>query len=266
MGKDWGLSELLLLEEHWEWETPGILGVNLLHLDSTIGEEVVQNVVLVTTIIGSVLPKDVEAENFSVVVEETLEGLVGSATLEKHLNVVLHFSLIWGSLLVVDHQSGLGEEILWVAFWVVEWNTLVGVEPSGEIIAVDDSEDSCVHIEVHTNVEVLPNVVLGWVLWVWQLVSLHEDSLWDTGVLNSWLEDVDGVVIEIVENDALSQSVVLIGVFNDWFLEVSRKGEGLSVILEPLRGDLGDGVLDLILSTTLATSELGWDSMGHGHN
>lgn len=227
MSKDWGLSKLLLLEEHWEWETTGVLGVDLLYLDSTIGEEIIQDVVLVSTIIGSVFPKDVEAENLSVVVEETLESLVGSATLEKHLNVVLHFSLIWGSLLVVYHQSGLGEEILRVAFWSVEWNTLVGEETSGEFIAVDDSEDSCVHIKVHANVQVLPNVVLGWVLWVWQLVSFHEDSLWDSGVLNSWLDDVDGVVIKIVVDNTLSQSVVLIGIFNDWFLEVSRKGEDL---------------------------------------
>ena len=43
-------------------------------------------------------------------------------------------------------------------------------------------------------------------------------------------------------------------------------GTYLSVILEPLWGDLGDGVLDLISITTLGTSELGWDSLGHGHD
>jgi len=58
-------------------------------------------------------------------------------------------------------------------------------------------------------------------------VSFHEDTLWDTGVLNSWLDDVDGVVIKVVVDNTLSQSVVLIGVFNDWFLEVSREGEDL---------------------------------------
>jgi hypothetical protein len=266
VSKDWGLSELLLLEEHWEWETAGVLGVDLLHLDSTVGEEVVQDVVLVTTIVGSVLPKDVEAENLSVVIEEALEGFVGSATLEKHLNVVLHLGLVWGSLFVVDHQSGLGEEILWIAFGSVECKSLVSEETSGEFIAVDDSEHSCVNIEVHANVEVLPDVVLGWVRWVWQLVSLHEDTLWNSGVLNSWLNDVDGVIIKVVVDGALSKSVVLIGVFNDWFLEVSIEAKDLSVILEPLGGDLWDGVLNLILTALISTSELGWYSLGHGHN
>ena len=227
MSKDWGFSKLLLFKEHWEWETARVLGVDLLHLDSTIGEEIVQDVVLITTIIGSVFPKDVETENLSVVIEETLESLVGSSSLKKHLNVVLHFSLIWGSLLVVDHQSSLGEEILWVAFWSVEWNTLVGEEPSSEFVAVDNSEDSCVDIEVHADVEVLPNVVFGWVFWVWELVSLHEDTLWDSRVLNSWLNNVDGVIIKVVVDNTFSQSIVLIGVFNDWLLEVSREGKGL---------------------------------------
>ena len=58
-------------------------------------------------------------------------------------------------------------------------------------------------------------------------MSFHEDAMWDSGVLNSWLDDVDGVVIKIVVNDALSQSVVLVGVFNDWFLEVSREAKDL---------------------------------------
>lgn len=40
----------------------------------------------------------------------------------------------------------------------------------------------------------------------------------------------------------------------------------LSVILEPLGGDLWDGVLNLILTALISTSELGWYSLGHGHN
>jgi hypothetical protein len=54
-------------------------------------------------------------------------------------------------------------------------------------------------------------------------VSFHEDALRDTGILDSWLDDVDGVVIEVVVDNTLSQSVVFVSVFNDWFLEVSRK-------------------------------------------
>jgi len=168
-------------------------------------------------------------------------------------------------LLIVDHQSGLGEQVFWVSLRWVERTSLVGEETSCEVIAVDNSEDSCVDIEVNADVEILPDVVFGWVIRVWQLVSLHEDALGNSGVLNSWLNDVDGVVIEVIVDDALSKSVVLVGVFNYWLLEVSFESEDLSVILEPLGGNLGNGVLNLLL-TALDTSKLGWYSLGHGHN
>jgi hypothetical protein len=121
----------------------------------------------------------------------------------------------------------MGEQILWIALRWVKWDSLVRVESSSEVVTVDDSEDSSVHIEVHSNVKVLPGVVFSCILWGWELVSLHEDSLGNSGVLNSWLENVDGVVIEVVENGALSKSVVLICVFNYWFLEISGEFQGL---------------------------------------
>jgi len=58
-------------------------------------------------------------------------------------------------------------------------------------------------------------------------VSLHEDSLWNSGVLNSWLDDVDGIVIKIVVDSAFSDSVVLIGIFNNWFLEITGEAKYL---------------------------------------
>ena len=142
--------------------------------------------------------------------------------------VVLHLSLIWWSLFEVDHGSGVSEEVLWVAFWGAKSNTFVGEESPGKVIAVNDSEDSLVHIEVDANIEVLPDVVFRLVLWVWELVSLQEDSLWDSRVLNSWLDDVDGIIVKIVVNDALSDPVVLIGVLDNWFLEVTMESQYLS--------------------------------------
>lgn len=76
---------------------------------------------------------------------------------------------------------------------------------------------------------------------------------------------MDGIVIKIVVNGAFSESVVLISIFNNWLLEITSEAKYLSVILEPLGGDLGDGILDLIISA-LNTSKLGWYSLGHGHN
>ena len=51
-------------------------------------------------------------------------------------------------------------------------------------------------------------------------MSLEEYSLWDSRVLYSALDDVDGVIIKVVVKNALADSVVLIRVFNNWFLEV----------------------------------------------
>lgn len=58
-------------------------------------------------------------------------------------------------------------------------------------------------------------------------MSLKEDTLWDSRVFNSVLNDMDGVVIKIIVDDALSDSEVLIWVFNDWFLEESVEAEDL---------------------------------------
>ena len=54
-------------------------------------------------------------------------------------------------------------------------------------------------------------------------MSLQEYSLWNASVFNSWLDDVDRVVIKIVKDDALANSEILIFILNDWFLEVSME-------------------------------------------
>ena len=227
MSQYWLLGELLFLEEHWEWESSGVLSVNLFYLDSSVREEVVQDVVLVTTVVSPILPKDMEAQDFPVVVEEALQSLVWSATLQLDLDVVLHLSLVRWSLFEVDHGSGVSKQIFRVTLLGAENDTLVGVESPGKVIAVDNSENSLVDVEVDANVEVLPNVVFGLVIWVRQLVSLQEDSLRDTRILDSWLDDVDGVVIKVVVDDALPDSVVLVGVFDNWLLEVSVEAKDL---------------------------------------
>jgi hypothetical protein len=73
----------------------------------------------------------------------------------------------------------------------------------------------------------LPEIVLGLVFWVWKLMSLQKDSLWNSGVLNSWLNNMDCVIVEVVVDDALSNSVVFVWIFDDWFLEVSFKAKYL---------------------------------------
>ena len=51
-------------------------------------------------------------------------------------------------------------------------------------------------------------------------MSLQEDSLWDSCILYSALNDMDSVIIKVIVENALADSVVLIRVFNNWFLEV----------------------------------------------
>jgi hypothetical protein len=168
-----------------------------------------------------------EAKHLSVVVEETLEGFVWSSTLKLNFNVVFHLSLIWRSLFEVDHCSGVSEKIFWVSLRGTESNTLIGIESSSEIITVNNSENSLVDIEVNSNIKVLPEIVLGLVFWVWKLVSLQKDSLWNSRVLNSWLNNMDGVIIEVVVDNALSNSVVFVWIFDDRFLEVTFKAKYL---------------------------------------
>ena len=51
-------------------------------------------------------------------------------------------------------------------------------------------------------------------------MSLEEVSLGNSGVLNLWLEDLDGVIVQEVVDLALSGSEVFVWVLNDWLNEV----------------------------------------------
>lgn len=207
------------------------MGVDLLDFDLAVGQVVVEDVELVAAVEALVLPQNIEAQHLSVVVQEALQSLVGSASLQLDLDVVLELSLIGWSLLEVDHGSGLGEQVLWIALGSVEWLVLVGIELPGEVVAVDDAEYSVVDVEVDSDVQVSPGVVLRLVFGVGQLMSLQEGSLWDARVLNLGLINVDGVVFEEVVDDALAGSEVLVGVLDDWLDEEGVENELLQMEL-----------------------------------
>jgi hypothetical protein len=63
--------------------------------------------------------------------------------------------------------------------------------------------------------------------WNENLVSLEEDSLRDTTVFNSVLKDMESIVIEIIINSALADTVVFCGVLNNGLLEIGLKMEHL---------------------------------------
>jgi hypothetical protein len=97
----------------------------------------------------------------------------------------------------------------------------------------------------------------------WELVSLQENALRDTSVLNARLDDVECIILKIVVEDALSNSEVFIGVLNDWLLEINIELKYLSVILKPLGGNSGNTIVNLRF-TTWDSSEGVWVSFSHG--
>lgn len=60
-------------------------------------------------------------------------------------------------------------------------------------------------------------------------MTLKENTLGDARVLDAGFEDVNGVVLKVVVDGALAETVVLAGAFNDWLLEVSREVEDLEI-------------------------------------
>lgn len=58
-------------------------------------------------------------------------------------------------------------------------------------------------------------------------MSLKEDSLRDTTVFNSVLKDMESIVVEIIINSALADTVVFCGVLNNGLLEIGLEMEHL---------------------------------------
>lgn len=106
---------------------------------------------------------------------------------------------------------------------------MILIELTSEVIAVHDSENSAIHIEVLTNIDVSPVVDLAWNVWMRDFVSLKKNSLWDSRVFYSWLSDVQSVVIQVVVNQVLSDPVVLRGILDNRLLEVSIETKDLHV-------------------------------------
>jgi hypothetical protein len=123
------------------------------------------------------------------------------------------------------------EGVIWESLWGVKGLSLVSIEVFGKLITVYNSENSSIDIEVASEVEVSPVIELGLIFWKRKLVSLEEDSLWNSRVLYSTFDDVDGVVIQVVHDDAFSNSVIFIWVLNNWLLEKTIEFQDLFNIL-----------------------------------
>jgi len=130
-------------------------------------------------------------------------------------------------LLHVDHSSRLYERVVRELLSRVKGTAFVSVELASEVVAVNDSEDSAIDIKVHAQVEVLPSVVLSCVFIERDLVSLQENALGDTTIFDFLFNDMDCVVVQIIINNAFSDSEVLVGILNYGLLEVSGELEDL---------------------------------------
>ena len=103
---------------------------------------------------------------------------------------------------------------------------LVSVVVAGELVAVDDAEDTAVDVEVHAKSEIGPVIVTG-AVGLQKFGTLQEDALRNSRVLHAGLDDVESVIVEVEVDDALSDAEVLGGVLNDGLKEVGLEVEDL---------------------------------------
>ena len=226
VSQDWLLGKLLALEELREGSTAAVLCVDLLNLHRVVTEEEVESVELVATVVGSILPQDLEGEDATVIVKEALEATVGSTTLQLNLDIVLELSLVGRSLFHIDHAASMLEWVVRVVFGSANVGTFVGVVAASEFVAINDAEDTAVDIEVHAESEIRPVIVTG-AIGLGKLRTLEEDALRDSRVCYTRLNDVEGVVLHVEVDDALPDAVVLIRVLYDGLKEVRLEVQDL---------------------------------------
>jgi len=227
MGQNRRLCESLTLEEHGESVLSGVLLGDLLDLDRVVRQEEVEGVELVTAIVGNVLPVDREGEDLAVVLEERVEVAVVTATSELDLVIVLEPFRVWGVLLVVDHVAGRLVGVFGQCFSSSEELAFGVEELAGEGVTVVDAEDPLVDSQVTGEADVTPVDGLGCAAVSRHLVALEEDTLGKAGVLLPVLENMDGVVFQVVKHGALVNAEVLVLGLDHGLLEVGVEAEHL---------------------------------------
>lgn len=227
MSHNWHFGELLALQEHREGIAAVIWLDDFLNLNGVVREEVVETVVFVATIVGVVHPLDSERKDTAVVVEERLKVTVVTATFKRNLKVVLELSLIWGHLFEVDHSASVHEGVIGEALSSTLGLVFVCIEGSGELVAVDDSEDTAIEADVLADAKVLPSVAVDAVDFGHK-VSLQENALRNARVLDSVFHDVDRVILQVVVEGALANAIVFVRAFNNGFLEVTGEVQNLN--------------------------------------
>jgi hypothetical protein len=98
---------------------------------------------------------------------------------------------------------------------------LISIEWVSKFVAINDSENTAVYIQIHSKFQVGPFVSLVLNALDWKFVSLKENTLRNSWILNAIFNDMHCVVFEIEVDDAFANAEVFIAVLNNWLLEVS---------------------------------------------
>jgi len=125
-------------------------------------------------------------------------------------------------LLHVDHGAGVNKRIVRQSFTSAKCDALVRIEAPSELVCVVDAENSAIKFNVAANTEVPPLVSLN-LAGLRNEVSFEEDALRNPRIGNLWLKNVDCVILKVVVNSALADTIIFIGIFDDRFLEVGRE-------------------------------------------
>ena len=70
MSKNRCLGKSLLFKKHWERCTARVLGVDFFNFNLAIGKIIVEDIELVSTIISTILPENVEREDLAIIVQK----------------------------------------------------------------------------------------------------------------------------------------------------------------------------------------------------
>ena len=150
-----------------------------------------------------------------------------TATFQRDLKVVLELSLVWRHLLEINHSASVHEGVIGEALSGALRLVFVSVECSGELVTVNDSEDTAIEANVLANAQILPGIAVDAVD-LGNKVSLQENALGNAGVLDSVFHNVDSVVLQVVVECALANAVVLVGALNNGFLEEAGEVQDLN--------------------------------------
>ena len=189
-----------------------------------------------STLQSSIIPYDFEREYFPIVIKILLESIIGMSSSQFDLNVLLVLLSIRRINFSVFGPGESAEQVIRQRLRLVERDFHVLIELFGEGIAIIYPEDAFEDVEVDSDVEVLPGVMVGQLAdHLGHLLPLEEHALRNAGVFDFLLSDEDGLVGKVVVDLDGSDAVVFESAFDDVLLEVGIEAQHFAIVLEPWR-------------------------------